>query len=154
MQKAPEVFFERIAGILPMQVPYLKRWELIRCLEVLVKRNLGSERLFLHYIFLYIERQVLKYEVDLYCRMIRAIADKNFVEDSIFWDKHIFQYCKFEKDNKTKREFTAEEARKVWEALIYLKLKCPIIDIKEPIAAIEKYMPTTEETPAEEDQAE
>eukprot|EP00352_Strombidinopsis_acuminata_P001933 CAMPEP_0176399710 /NCGR_PEP_ID=MMETSP0126-20121128/46973_1 /TAXON_ID=141414 ORGANISM="Strombidinopsis acuminatum, Strain SPMC142" /NCGR_SAMPLE_ID=MMETSP0126 /ASSEMBLY_ACC=CAM_ASM_000229 /LENGTH=86 /DNA_ID=CAMNT_0017775445 /DNA_START=164 /DNA_END=424 /DNA_ORIENTATION=- len=86
--------------------------------------------------------------------MIRAIADKNFVEDSIFWDKHIFQYCKFEKDNKTKREFTAEEARKVWEALIYLKLKCPIIDIKEPIAAIEKYMPTTEETPAEEDQAE
>mmetsp|Transcript_1778 Transcript_1778/g.1216 ORF Transcript_1778/g.1216 Transcript_1778/m.1216 type:complete len:140 (+) Transcript_1778:585-1004(+) len=107
MQKASIEFFERIAGILPMHVPHLTNNELIRALEVLVKRDIGSERLFLHYIFLKIEKNVLKFSTDLYCRMIRAIADKNFVEDSIFWNEFVFKYVSVLKDGRTERVFSA-----------------------------------------------
>ena len=39
-----------------------------------------------------IEKQVLNYSVELYMRMIRAMADKGFVEDYVFWDKFAFRY--------------------------------------------------------------
>ena len=61
-------------------------------LEVLTKRNLGSERLFLHYIYLKLERSVLQFSVDQYCRTVRALADRRFVEDPVFWHDYIFQY--------------------------------------------------------------
>lgn len=64
LAKAKPEFFERITGLLPMHVGFLNDEELLRTLEVLVKKELGSERLFLHYIFLKIERNVLKYTVD------------------------------------------------------------------------------------------
>ena len=77
LQKVKDpVFFEKIVSLLPMHVPSLDSKNLINVVEVLVRRNLGSERLFLNYIYLQIERRVLKYPVDLYCRMVRAIADK------------------------------------------------------------------------------
>ena len=46
LQKAPEEFFERIVSILPMHVGFLSNSELVRTLEVLVQKELGSERLF------------------------------------------------------------------------------------------------------------
>ena len=55
-------------------------------------RNIGSQRLFDHYILMMIEKQVLNYSVELYMRMIRAMADKGFVEDYVFWDKFAFRY--------------------------------------------------------------
>ena len=61
--------------------------QIIRCLEVCVKRNIGSQRLFDHYILMMIEKNVLNYDVQTYQRMIRAMADKGFVEDYVFWEK-------------------------------------------------------------------
>ena len=64
LAKSGPDFFERIVGLLPMQISFLNNEELVRTLEVLVRRQLGSERLFLHYIFLKIERNVLKFNTD------------------------------------------------------------------------------------------
>jgi hypothetical protein len=74
VNKTDQVFYERIAGILPMFVKDMSSQQVIRCLEVMVARNVGSDRLFQHYILHHIERHVLKFSVDLYSRMIRALA--------------------------------------------------------------------------------
>lgn len=58
----------------------------------MTKRNIGSERLFDHYVLSMIEKHVVKYDVSLYSRMLRAMADRGFVEDYIFWDKFAFRY--------------------------------------------------------------
>lgn len=59
MQKAPAEFFERITGLLPMHIAFMSNEQVLKTLDVLVKKDLGSERLFLHYIFMRIERSVL-----------------------------------------------------------------------------------------------
>ena len=41
---------------------------------------------------------------------------------------------------ETERTFTDGEARKLWDALIYLKLKCPSLDVKDHIGHVEKFM--------------
>ena len=60
----PNNFFERIVGMLPMHVPKMTNRDLVSTLEVLVARNLGGQRLFDHYIYLKIERNVLKFTTD------------------------------------------------------------------------------------------
>ncbi len=62
--------------MLPMHVPKMSNTDLVRVLEVLVQRNLGGQRLFDHYIYMKIERNVLRFSTDLYCRTVRALADK------------------------------------------------------------------------------
>ena len=57
-----------------------------------VSRNIGSQRLFDHYLLMMIEKKLLYYSVPLYNRMIKAMADKQFVEDYVFWDKFAFRY--------------------------------------------------------------
>jgi len=50
--------------------------EVVRTLEILIDKNLGSERLYEQYLLLSVERNVLKYTPELYCRTLRALADK------------------------------------------------------------------------------
>jgi len=50
------IFFERIIGLLPMHVKNLNKRQIVRCLEVMVKRNIGSKRLFDDYILMMVER--------------------------------------------------------------------------------------------------
>ena len=90
--KAENVFFERIVGILPMYLKQMNHWQVIRCLEVCVRRNIGSQRLFDHYFLYLIERHLLSYNLSLYQRMVRAMADKGFQTDFIFWDRYAFRY--------------------------------------------------------------
>lgn len=126
MAKSTHEFFERIVGLLPMQISFLNNEQLVRTLEVLVRRELGSERLFLHYIFLKIERNVLKFNVDQFCRCVRAIADKGFADDSAFWNDYMFKFVyEVNRPSGWAREFSPEEAKRVWDTLIYLKLRCP-----------------------------
>lgn len=131
--KTDDVFFERIVGLLPMFVMKMENYQVIRTLEVCVKRNLGSDRLFDHYILHSIEKNVLRYSVDLYSRMVRALADKGFVEDFVFWDKFAFRYVYDDPKVGRDRTFTHDEAKMLWDSFVYLKLKCPQIDIKEPL---------------------
>ena len=79
-----------------MHVSFLNNSELVRTLEVLVQKELGSERLFQHYIFMRLERKVLQFTSKEYCRCIRALADKQHSEDRQFWSI-ILKYV-FEKD--------------------------------------------------------
>ena len=46
-----------------MHINFMNNSELVRTLEVLVKKDLGSDRLFLHYIYMRIERNVLQFKV-------------------------------------------------------------------------------------------
>jgi len=54
--RASSVFFERIVAILPMYITNFNHRQLLRTFEVLVKKGLGSDRLFNSYIYLQIER--------------------------------------------------------------------------------------------------
>ena len=75
-----------------MYVKQMDNGQVIRSLEVMVKRNIGSDRLFEHYILFMIEKHVLRYSVGLYSRMIRVMAEKGFAQDFVFWDKFAYQY--------------------------------------------------------------
>jgi hypothetical protein len=68
--------------------------------------------------------------------MLISLADKQYVEDSVFWNDYVFKYFT-ETPQKEAREFTADEAKKLWDALIYVKLKCPTLDVKEPLSVVE-----------------
>ena len=142
LEKAlPGNFFERVVSMLPMHVPKMTSEDLIRTLEVLVARNMGGQRLFDHYIYLKIERNALKFNCDQYCRTVRALADKQFVEDSVFWDDYMFKYATHDANGKEgQRRFTYNQAKKVWDSLIYLKLKCPTIDLKDTLVHVEKWL--------------
>lgn len=77
--------------------------------------------------------------------MIRALADKQYVEDLVFWNEYVFKFIHNTpgpdaKANKDTRTFTDDEARKLWDALIYLKLKCPSLDVKDHLNYVEKFM--------------
>lgn len=140
IQKADDVFFERLAGLLPMFIREMSNAQIVRTLEVCVARNLGSQRLFEHYLIDMIEKNVLSYDVNQYSRMIRALAQKGFAEDYVFWEKFAFRYV-FELPRKLgDRKFTAQEAKKLWDSFVFLKLKCPSIDIKDVLIQLEKFM--------------
>jgi hypothetical protein len=76
VRKCDEMFFERITGILPVHIKHLGREHLIRVLEILVKKELGSERIFRDHLLLKIERNIYRFSIDQYNRLIRALADK------------------------------------------------------------------------------
>jgi len=92
LRKTDTDFFERIVGILPIHIKNLSREQLVRTLEVAVKRGIGSDRLFRDYLLLKLERNVMKLTVEQYCRMIRALADKQYVEDQVFWNEYVFKF--------------------------------------------------------------
>lgn len=141
VRKCDDDLFERVTGIMPMQIKHLSKENLVRVLEVVVKRGLGSERLYRDYLLLKIERNIIKFSVDQYCRIIRSLADKQYVEDNVFWNEYVFKFMRTNPTDKRKeakdRTFTDGEARKLWDALIYLKLKCPSLDVKDHIAYVE-----------------
>lgn len=140
LRKADSVFFERIVGILPVQIKFLTKEHLIRSLEVVVKKGLGSERLFRDHLLLKIERNIHKFNVDQYTRLVKSLADKQYIEDSVLWNEYIFKYI-YENDKKQDKSLTEDQARKIWDAYIYLKLKCPSLDVREHIARVETFMP-------------
>ena len=146
----PKNFFARITGMLPMHIALMTDKDLVTTLEVLVQRNLGGERLFNHYIYLKIEKNVLRFDHDLYCRTIRALADKQYVEDSVFWDDYMFKYLTHNRHGtEGKRELTFNQAKKIWDSLVYLKIKCPTIDLKDSLKNVEKFLNVESETPKE-----
>lgn len=53
---ADEKLFEQIIGLLPMYVKEMNNEQVIRSLEVMTARNLGSDRLFDHYVLFMIEK--------------------------------------------------------------------------------------------------
>ena len=53
----------------------------------------------------------------------------------------MFKYLYESGRKDIERTFTPEEAKRLWDAYIYLNLKCPNLDVKEAIARIESFMP-------------
>ena len=149
MRKCTDEFFERVVGILPMHIKHMSKEELIRSFEVIVKRDLGSERLLRDHLLLKIERNIFKLSIDQYCRLVRSLADRQYVEDSVFWNEYVFRFIHSTSESKdgkkeiakgSERTFTDAESRKLWDSLIYLKLKCPSLELKDHIAYVEKFM--------------
>ena len=59
----------------------------------------------------------------------------------MFWDKFAFQYVYTDpKRIDGKRHFTGAEAKMAWDTFIYLKLKCPSIDVKDVLGHLESFM--------------
>lgn len=117
----------------------------MRVLEVLVKRNLGGDRLFQNYLLLKVERTVKNYSVPQYCKLIRLLADKRYTHDIVFWTDYILKYVETEDVQggvKTK-SFKPHDAKTIWDAFIYLKLLCPELDLTHAFTQIEMWLPST-----------
>lgn len=72
---------------------------------------------------------------------MRALADKGFVEDSVFWEDYVFKYATNDANGiEGKRVFTFKQAKQIWDSLVYLQLKCPQIDLKDTLQHIEKWL--------------
>ena len=106
----------------------------------MVARNIGSDRLFDHYILHMIEKHVLSYSVSEYCRMIRAMAEKGFVEDYVFWEKYAFKYVYYDPRSGDERKLSNEQAKKLWDTFVFLKLKCPSLEVKDVLKQLEKFI--------------
>ena len=62
----------------------------------------------------------------------------------------MFKYLTHNKNGQEgKRELTVNQARKIWDSLVYLKIRCPTIDLKDSLAKCEKFMNVESETPKE-----
>ena len=98
-----------------------------------------------------VEKHVLRYSVPLYSRLVRVMADRQFVEDYVFWDKYAFKYVFVDPRRPEGREFSHAEAKQLWDSFVYLKLKCPTIDIRDVLTQLEKFIeaPRLEATAAE-----
>lgn len=98
----------------------------MRTLEILVAKNLGSERLYEQYLLLKIERTVLKFTPNQYVRTIRALADKGYYEDPVFWHQYMFKYVSHDRNGKeAERVFNSDDAMAIWDAMAFLKFKLP-----------------------------
>ena len=132
MTKCEDIFFERVVGLLPMFVKKMTNPAVVRCLEVITKKNIGSQRLFDDYLLMMVEKNLLHYSVNLYVRMVQVMADRNFVEDYVFWKRFAFRYV-FEDPRAlgSVRTFNHKEAKAIWDAYVYLRIRCPSIDVRE-----------------------
>jgi len=59
----------------------------------------------------------------------------------VFWDKFAFAWI-FEDSNEhdNKRKFTPDEAKHLWDTYVLLKVRCPIIDIRDVLEHLETFM--------------
>jgi hypothetical protein len=80
---------------------------------------------------------MLRFSVNQYVRLLMVIADKQYVEDPVFWNDYMWNYVKVKND---KEQLEPEDAKAIWEALVYLKLKCPAIDTLEVQEIVEQVM--------------
>lgn len=76
-----------------------------------------------------------------YCKLLRTLADKGFQEDKVFWNDYIFDYVRDNNKGESKGRFTQKEAIKMWDLFILIKIQLPTLDVTEPMANLEKYMP-------------
>ena len=59
------------------------------------------------------------------------MADKNFVDGYVFWDKFAFRYIFYDpRTDDNVRYFNHDDAKRLWDCFVYLKIKCPSLDIK------------------------
>ena len=107
----------------------------------MVKREIGSERLLRDYLLLKVEKKVFQLTIDQYRRLIVALADRQYIDDSALWKEYLFKYLYETQTKGVERTFTNDEARRLWDAYIYLKLKCPTLDVRDAIARIESFLP-------------
>ena len=75
--------------------------------------------------------------------MIRVMADRQFVQDFVFWDKYAFKYVYTDPRRPEGRIFSHEEAKLLWDSMVYLKLKCPTLDIRDVLIQLEKFIDAT-----------
>ena len=126
---------------MPLHIPNFHSEEVVRTLEILIEKNLGSERLFEQYLLLNIEKNVLKFSPEQYARTVRALADKGYYEDPVFWQNYMFKYVNHDKRGvEGARNFGSTEAKMIWDSLAFLKFKVPQIDLKDTLTHVEKHL--------------
>ena len=64
LRKTDDSYFERITGIIPIHIKGLNKESITRVLEILVKKNLGSERIYRDYLLLTVEKNIMKFNVN------------------------------------------------------------------------------------------
>lgn len=110
---------------------------MVKTIEILVAKNLGSDKLFVHYLFFNVEKKIHKFSFEQYSRLLMALADKQYVEDNIFWTDYMWEYLR---KKEFREEIKPHHAKMIWDSLVFLKLKCPLLDISEVQDIVERHM--------------
>ena len=82
MYKNESIHLEQIVAILPLHVPKLTPSELVRTIEVLTHRGLGSDNLYNNYLYLQVERKIYQINGNDYCKLLRCLVHRQFFEDA------------------------------------------------------------------------
>ena len=109
--KTSDEFFDRMVSLLPMQVKHMNREEILRCIEILVKRNLGQTRVFRDFLLFKLEQNnsILRFSIEQYKRLIYALADLQYIEDLVFWNEFVFKFLDLTHKG-TERKLTPSQA--------------------------------------------
>mmetsp|Transcript_17546 Transcript_17546/g.29606 ORF Transcript_17546/g.29606 Transcript_17546/m.29606 type:complete len:121 (+) Transcript_17546:758-1120(+) len=111
--------------------------QFVRCFQVCVKHNVGSQHFFENYILDMIEKNVYRFNVEQYCTLVKLMADKGFQDDLIFWQKYAFKFVFLDPYTKGNRQFTVLEAQKIWDAYYYLGRFCTNLELQEVLTYLE-----------------
>lgn len=130
-RKAHAEFFERLTAILPMYLPSFNNKQLLRSFEVLVKRRMGSERLFNAYIYTQIERNILSFDGKEYTRLLRTLAEKGYQDDKVFWNDFVFDYLRLNENGKPKGKYKQDDVPSIRSALKKVQSKLITLDTTE-----------------------
>ena len=132
-ERCNNAFLQRIVTIMPIHVKKLTISQLVRVCEVWSQRNLGDKRLYKEFLFFYIEKNIKGLNIDQYVRILRVLGDRRYTDDLIFWNDFVFPKIYLKALNQ-------KEAKKIWDALIALKVKCPELNWSIPIEYIESLL--------------
>ena len=132
-ERCDNAFLKRIVTILPIHIKKLTISQLVRVSEVCSQRNLGDKRLYKEFLFFYVEKLIKGFNIDQYVRILRVLGDIKYTDDLIFWNDFVFPRIYMKPLNQ-------KEAKKVWDALIALKVKCPELNCTIPIDYVESIL--------------
>jgi hypothetical protein len=132
-KRCSDQVLNQLIKVLYLEVKNLSTTDLIRVCEGCSQRNLGDQSLYKEYLFFYIERRVKNFTIDQFVRILKVLGDRQYTEDSIFWNDYMFPRI-------YKSPLNQNDATLVWDSLLALQVKCPELNLAIPLNYVESLL--------------
>jgi hypothetical protein len=123
-------FLNKLLTIIPIHVEHLDDQDLITLMRVCIDQDLVNERLFDFFIYPQIEIRVKRLKLSDYIEVLRLLCMLHYQEDLVFWNANILP-CIFN------FEFTERQIQRLLEAMLRVKVECPMVECSKHIILIE-----------------
>jgi hypothetical protein len=123
-------FLNKLLTIIPIHVEHLDDQDLITLMRVCIDQDLVNERLFDFFIYPQIEIRVKRLKLSDYIEVLRLLCMLHYQEDLMFWNANILP-CIFN------FEFTERQIQRLLEAMLRVKVECPMVECSKHIILIE-----------------